>query len=272
MIARSPTSRPSSRAAGALRHFLRWWLPPLVSVGLLGLAWQIYALHNPYVLPTIPDVVDQFTHAPGLYWHDMLVTLQESLVGGAGGMVIGFVLAVAMSRLPLVERAVMPLAVALNVTPVIAIAPGLVVAFGFGYLPKYIIAGVVVVFPFLINSLVGLRSADHGLLDVFRTWRASTWRVLWHLELPSSLPYVLAAARICVPLSVVGAVVGEFSAAGQTTGLGSLIEVAANQANLAIVYAAVAVLALLGVSLTLAVVALQYALREWSPATRARPW
>ncbi|MGC8510247.1 MAG: ABC transporter permease [Acidimicrobiales bacterium] len=271
MIPPSPTDGPRPRG-DALRRQLRRWLAPLVSVGLLGLAWQLYAQHNPYVLPTLPQIGHQFRAAPGLYWHDTLVTLREALVGAAGGMTIGFLLAVAMSRLPLVERAVMPLAVALNVTPVIAIAPGLVVAFGFGYLPKYIIAGVVVVFPFLINSLMGLRSADHGLLDVFRTWHASSWRVLWHLELPSSLPYVLAAARICVPLSVVGAVVGEFSAAGQTTGLGSLIEVAANQANLAIVYAAVAVLALLGISLTLVVVALQHALRNWSPVTRARPW
>ncbi len=272
MISPSPTDGSEPRPAReTVRRHLRWWFPPLVSVGVLGLAWQLYALHNPYVIPTIPQIADQFRHAPGLYWHDMLVTLQEALIGAAGGMVLGFLLAVTMSRLPLVERAVMPLAVALNVTPVIAIAPGLVVAFGFGYLPKYIIAGVVVVFPFLINSLVGLRSADHGLLDVFRTWHASSWQVLWHLELPSSVPYLLAAARICVPLSVVGAVVGEFSAAGQTTGLGSLIEVAANQADLAIVYAAVAVLALLGVSLTLVVVALQHALRNWSPATQTRP-
>jgi NitT/TauT family transport system permease protein len=175
-----------------------------------------------------------------------------------------------MSHVRILERALMPLAVVLNVTPIVAIAPGLVVAFGFGFTPKYIIAGVIVFFPFLVNSLVGLRSLDPEVLDVFTTLHASRWEVLWRLELPSSLPYLFAAARICLPLSLIGAVVAEFSAAGQTTGLGSLIETSANQADLQAVYASVVVLALLGISVTFVVAMFQRRLLSWQSSSRAR--
>jgi NitT/TauT family transport system permease protein len=248
---------------------LQVWVPPIVVFGLVVLGWQLYAVHNPYIIPTVPQIVDQLRTQPSLYWHDMLVTLQEAVVGAACGMTAAFLLAVLMSHIHILEHALMPLAVVVNVTPIIAIAPGLVIAFGFGFTPKYIIAGVIVFFPFLINSMVGLRSPDPEVLDVFKSLHASRWEVLWRLELPSSLPYLFAAARICLPLSLIGAVVAEFSAAGQTTGLGSLIETSANQADLKAVYASVVVLALLGISLTLVVVMLQRRLLSWHSSSRA---
>ena len=250
---------------------LQLWVPPIVGFGLIVLGWQLYAIHNPYVIPTVSQIVDQLRSQPGLYWHDMLVTLQEAIVGSACGMTAAFLLAVLMGHIRILERALMPLAVVLNVTPIIAIAPGLVIAFGFGFTPKYIIAGVIVFFPFLINSLAGLRSPDQEVLDVFTTLHASWWEVLWRLEMPSSLPYLFAAARICLPLSVIGAVVAEFSAAGQTTGLGSLIETAANQADLKTVYASVVVLALLGISMTFVIVMVQHWLLTWHGSSRAGP-
>lgn len=246
------------------------WAPPIVGFGLIILGWQLYAIHNPYVIPTIAQIVDEYLTQPGLYWHDTLVTLQEAVVGASCGMVGAFLLAILMSRVRVLERALMPLAVVLNVTPMVAIAPGLVVAFGFGFTPKYIIAAMIVFFPCLINSLVGLRSPDSEVLDVFTTLHASWWEVLWRLELPTSLPYLFAAARICLPLSLIGAVVAEFSAAGQTTGLGSLIETAANQANLKTVYASVVVLALLGVSVTFVIVTFQRRLLSWHSSSRPR--
>jgi NitT/TauT family transport system permease protein len=249
---------------------IQLWVPPLVGFGLIVVVWQLYAVHNPYVIPTVFQIVDQFRTQPSLYWHDMLVTLREAVVGASCGMAAAFLFAVLMSHVRVLERALMPLVVVLNVTPIVAIAPGLVIAFGFGFTPKYIIAGVIVFFPFLINSLVGLRSPDPEVLAVFTTLHASWWEVLWRLELPSSLPYLFAAARICLPLSLIGAVVAEFSAAGQTTGLGSLIETAASQANLKIVYASVVVLALLGVSVTFVVVMLQRRLLSWHSSSWTR--
>jgi len=248
----------------------RVWLAPVVAFGLLVLGWQLYAVHNPYVIPTVPEVLSQIGDKPGFYAHNLLVTLQEAVVGAGCGMLAAFILAVVMCHVHVLERALMPLAVILNVTPIIAIAPGLVVAFGFGFTPKYIVTGVIVFFPFLINSLIGLRALEPQALDVLATLHASRWEVLWRLRLPASLPFLFAAARICLPLSVIGAVVAEFSAAGQAAGLGALIETAANQADLKTVYASVLSLAVLGIALTVVVVLLQRRMLSWHSSARSR--
>jgi NitT/TauT family transport system permease protein len=264
--------RTARRRPGWLRPQV--WLPSVVALGLLVLGWQLYALHHPYVIPTVPQVVSALVEHPGLYWRNLLVTLQEAVVGAALGMSSAFVLAVLMIHVRMLERALLPLAVLLAVTPIIAIAPGLVVAFGFGFTPKYIITAVIVFFPFLINSLVGLRAVEPQALDVMMTVDASRREVLWRLRLPSSVPFLLAAARVCLPLSVVGAVVAEFSAAGHSGGLGTLIETAASQSDLTTIYASVVMLAVLGLFLTLVAVAMQQWLSRWDMVGNpsARRW
>jgi NitT/TauT family transport system permease protein len=175
-----------------------------------------------------------------------------------------------MSFVKVVERALLPLAVVLNVTPVIAIAPALVVAFGFGETPKYIITAIVVFFPFLINSLTGMRSVDPQALDVLKTLHASRWEIMRKLSLPSSLPFLFAAARICLPLSLIGAVVAEFVAAGTANGLGTLIVTAASLGDLKTIYASVFILSVMGVALFLLVVLVQKRVLTWhgSPALK----
>ena len=247
------------------------WLPPLVAFALLAGAWQLYAMHNPFVIPTIGKIFHELASRPGFYFRNAMTTLSEALVGGAFGMGIAFLLSVVMSYVRIVERAILPLAVILNVTPIIAIAPALVVAFGFGPTPKYIITAVLVFFPFLINSLIGLRSADPLALDVLRTLHASRTEILWRLRLPSSLPFLCAGARICVPLSVIGAVVAEFVAAGQASGLGTLIVTAASLSDLPTIYASVVVLAVMGIALFVLIVLIQRRLLAWhSSATPAK--
>jgi NitT/TauT family transport system permease protein len=239
------------------------WLPPLVALAVLALAWQLYALHNPYVIPRIQQVLGNLVDRPHFYLTNALTTLQEALVGAACGMGVAFGLALLMSYVKVIERAVLPLAVILNVTPVIAVAPALVVAFGFGMTPKYVIASVLVFFPFLINALIGLRSVDSGSLDVLRTVHASRSEILWKLRFPSSLPFLFAAARICLPLSVIGAVVAEFVAPGQSKGLGALIVTSASVSDLKTIYASVAILAVMGIALFLAVIFVQSRVLTW---------
>jgi NitT/TauT family transport system permease protein len=252
------------RRSLADRLWLRTWLPPLVAFVALGVGWQLYAVNNPYVVPTIPEIFSNIWDSPAVFWDNALVTLQEIAVGAACGMGAAFVLAVVMAEVRVIERALMPLAVVLNVTPVVAIAPGLVVAFGFGMLPKYLLTAIIVFFPFLVSSLAGLRDVDPPAVDVLRTLHASRWEILWRLRLPSSLPFLFAGARICLPLSVVGAVVAEFSAAGQLAGLGSLIELSAQQADLRAIYASVFLLAVIGLLLTFVVVFLQAKVLWWA--------
>jgi NitT/TauT family transport system permease protein len=247
-------------------------LPSIVAVAVLVLLWQIYAVHHPYVLPRLGKVGSRLHDQPRLYLRNAGTTLEEAVVGGAIGMGVAFALAVLMFYVRVVERAIMPLAVVLNVTPLIAIAPALVIAFGFGLTPKFVIAAVLVFFPFLVNVLAGLRDVDPQVLDVARTLDATRTEVLWRIRLPSSLPYLFAAGRICLPLSLVGAVVAEFVAAGEAKGLGTLVVTAASLGNLGTVYAAVAVLAVLGVALFSAVIVTERAVlrRQGRNTSRGR--
>ena len=209
---------------------------------IVAVLWQLVALSNPYVLPTLDAVGNSLMGDPKMYWANFLVTCQEVVIGAGAGILCGFLLAVLMAELPIVEKAVMPLNRRSMVTPVVAIAPALVVAFGFGMLPKYIVTGLVVFFPMLVNSLAGLRDVDPKALDVFKTLHASRWEILRDLRLPGCMPFVFAGLRIAMPLAVVGAAVAEFVAAGQQAGLGSLVTIAAAQANLPVTWASIALL------------------------------
>ena len=230
-----------------------YWAPLVVLLVLLGVLWQVGADRMPYLLPPLPDVWSALRKDPGYFLHNGWVTLQEALLGLLIGSVAAFALAILVSEVTLARRAVMPVAVVLNVTPLVAIAPALVVAFGFGAAPKLIITALICFFPILINASVGLRSVPAPVLQVFRSVHASRWEVLRHLRIPGSMRYVFAALQIVFPLSIVGAVVAELSAAGSAAGLGTVIQVASSMNRLATVWAAIFVLALMGSLLLLVV-------------------
>jgi NitT/TauT family transport system permease protein len=242
-------------------------LPAAVLLVLLGLVWQLVALHNGYLIPRIGAIWQQLDNHPREFLDASAVTLEEAAVGLGVSFCVAFALAVGMSHVSLIERAVMPLAVVLNVTPVVALAPALVVALGFGFLPRYLLTGLIVFFPLLINSLVGLRSIDLEARDYLRSLNASRREVLWYLRIPSSMPYLFAAARICFPLAIVGAVVAEFYAGGGVaSGLGTLIGEANQLSELPPMYAAVACLSLLGLALTLVVIGIERRVLTWHPS------
>jgi NitT/TauT family transport system permease protein len=246
----------------------RLWLPGLVAIGAIGIAWQLVAVHNHYLIPTLGALSTYFFGHLGFLGGDALVTMQEMAVGLSTAFAAAFVLAVLMVHDKPLERAVMPVVVLMNVTPVVAIAPGLTAAFGFGMLPKYIVTALIVFFPILINSIMGLRSVDPQALDLLRTLHASRFEILLRLRLPSSLPFVFAAARVAFPVSLVGAVVAEFSASGQSRGLGSLIQSAAAYDDLPVIYSSIVCLALVGLGVTLLVVVLENKLLSWHTSKR----
>jgi NitT/TauT family transport system permease protein len=239
-------------------------LPTIVTFIAVAVLWQLVAYSNPYVIPTLDAIGKSLMSSPQMYWANLLVTAQEIAIGASMGIFAGFILAVIMCEFPLIERAVMPLMVVIMVTPVVAIAPALVVAFGFGMLPKYIVTGLVVFFPMLVNSLVGLKEADPRALDVLRTLHASRWEIFRDLRFPGSMPFFFAGLRIALPLSVVGAAVAEFVAAGQQAGLGSLLTIAAAQANLPVIWASIVLLCLLGIVLIAALALVRKRVLWWS--------
>ncbi|MFI5675544.1 ABC transporter permease [Streptomyces cellulosae] len=263
-----PPVEPSRFSLSHPRSRIAWirpavWLPLLVTLAVLAALWQWGAEKLPYLLPPLPDIGSSLAGQFGYYVDNALVTLGEAVAGLAMGFAAAFVLAVLTSELPLVRRAVMPIAVVLNVTPLVAIAPALVVAFGFGPLPKLVIAGLICFFPILINTAAGLRSVPRQVLQVYRTMDAGRLELLRHVRVPNALPYVFAALRIVFPLSIVGAVVAEMSASGSTGGLGTVIGVASSMNQLPVVYASILVLAVMGVLLLLAVTLVERRVLHW---------
>lgn len=263
--ATAPARNRSLRQVTAVlaRSRVRSWLPALIVFAVFAVAWDLYARGHPYVLPTIGDLWRSLAHNTGMYWANFETTSREVVIGAAGGITFAFMLAVIMAELPIIERAVMPLMVTLMVTPVVAIAPALVIAFGFGSMPKYVLTGLVVFFPMLVNSVAGLRDVDAGTLDVLTTLHASRWEIFRHLRLPGSMPFVFAGLRIALPLAVVGATVAEFAAAGQESGLGALITVASSQANLAVIWSGIVLLCALGVGLVAALAIVRSRVLWW---------
>jgi len=243
------------RAAETLHP--KTWLPPLVAFGVILGAWQVVASRNHYLLPRLGAVGAALVGHPVMFLANGGDTLSEAVPGVAASYCVALLLAVAMNQSRLLNRAVLPLAVALNVSPLIAIAPALGVALGLGRAPRIVVTALITFFPVLINALVGLRSADPQALEVFQTLSASRWETLWRLQLPSSLPYLFAAARVVVPLSVVGAAISEMVTSGASNGLGFLVQQWSSQDQLALAWAGIAVLAAFGLVLTGTVVVVE---------------
>ncbi|RFA12287.1 ABC transporter permease [Subtercola boreus] len=258
---RRATPRRSTTRRSILRPTI--WLPVVVALLVAGVLWEVVAINNTYLLPRLGMIGQAIITQPAFYLENAWVTLSEALIGLVIGFVAAFIVAVIVTESGILRRAIMPLAVVLNVTPVVAIAPALVVAFGFGPAPKLIVTALITFFPILMNVITGLNSVSPPILQVFATLRASRLEVLTRLRLPSSLPYVFAALKVVFPLSIVGAVVAEFSAPGAAKGLGTVISVASSNSRLAVVYAAILCLAIMGAVLLFLVTLLEKRVLRW---------
>jgi NitT/TauT family transport system permease protein len=181
-----------------------------------------------------------------LWWHTW-VTLEEALIGFVLGGAIGILLGYPIAKSKLMDRMLSPYVVALHSTPIVALAPLIIIWFGFGISSKVIMCALIVFFPILVNTIAGIKSIDENHRELFKSMGASRWQIFRKLEMPGSLPIVFAGLRTSITLSVVGAVVGEF--VGAKAGLGFLITFEAGLANTASVFAAIIQLALLGIIL-----------------------
>ena len=233
-----------------VRTFVLAW-PPVLTLTLLVVAWESWVDMRDvrsYILPAPSEVGAALLDDPARY----LEALGESLVAALGGLVlasvVAFALAVVMAHSPLLERGLYPLALLVKVTPIVAVYPLLMIWFGFGVGPRIVVAALITFFPMLVNAVVGLRSIDPAAADQFRVLDASASQVFWKLRVPSSLPYLFAALRISIPLSLIGAVVAEFLSG--SAGMGRLILIANGDFKTDELFAAVVVLALAGIGIT----------------------
>lgn len=251
------------------RWLLRFVLPPAVTLVLLLAAWEIAGTLwrvPDYLLPTPREIaLASVTSASVLLRGTMLTGLGAAL-GFALSAVVGVLIAVVFSLSRIVERAVFPFTVFLQTVPLVAIAPMLIVWSGYGLRAVTIAAFIVSVFPVIANTLIGLRSVDPALRDMFRLYGASPWARLWKLSLPSALPNIFTGLRIAAGLAVIGAIVGEFVSghAGENAGLGIIVMSSMRDFSTDLLFAAIVLSSLLGLALFGLVNASGYLmLRRW---------
>jgi len=225
---------------------------PLATVLLALLAWQALAYFSglpEFILPA-PLLVWQrllSALADGSLMQHTLATLREVLLGLLAGTIFATLIGYWIAKSRVFEQLASPFLVASQAVPVVAIAPLLIIWFGPGLFSKALICGLIVFFPVLVNTVVGLRAVPRALGELMRSLRASRWQTLRYLEIPAALPIFLGGLRIGATLSVIGAVVGEL--VGADEGLGFLINVARGQYDTAMVFVAVFTLVALALSL-----------------------
>lgn len=245
--------------------YLRYVVPAIVGIAVLA-GWQYWVRKSgvsPLVLAAPSDILAAFVANFSVLMHAMAFTLRITVFAFLVATVSGVALAILFSQSRIVEYALYPYAVVLQVTPVVALAPLLLIWIGYDHVSTVlvVIAWIIAFFTILSNTTVGLRSADHNLVDLFRLYGASRWQILWRLQLPGALPYLLAGMKISGGLALIGAVTAELVAgSGNDTGLGWIITLAGRNLETAKVFAALAMLSVLGIAIFFALSALEWAL------------
>jgi NitT/TauT family transport system permease protein len=248
---------------------LKYIVPVAVGVFVLAL-WEFLVRHYQvpvYLMPAPSAIwqafVDNFAQLMSALW----VTFRIVIIAFALALTSGVALAILFSFSRIVEMALYPYAVTLQVTPVISIAPLIVIWVGYDNIEiaLLILAWIVAFFPILANTTLGLRSADHNLIDLFKLYGGSRWQMLTRLQLPGAMPYLLSAMKVSGGLSLVGVIVAEFAAGtGSDTGIGWTLIESSRDLHIATMFAALALLSILGIAIFFALSALEWlVLHRW---------
>ncbi len=243
--------------------------PLLLVMGVVG-GWEtlVRILQVPaFVLPAPSAIWQALLGDFASLMRSLWATFRISIAAFALAAISGVALAVLFSQSRMVEMTLFPLAVILQVTPIVAIAPLIVIWVGIDNTDQALLlmAWIAAFFPILSNMTLGLRSADHGLLDLYRLYGASRWQVLTQIRLPGALPYLLPGMKISGGLALIGAVVAEFVAgSGASQGLAWRIMESGNRLQIAKMFAALLLLSALGIAIFFCLNALEHILlRHW---------
>jgi NitT/TauT family transport system permease protein len=246
----------------------RYAAPAIVAVGVIAL-WQALTTYYQvpsYLVPSPLVVASTLVTDAGLLLASLGVTVSIALAALAIAVVLGVVIALVFVQSRWIEAAFTPYVVLLQVTPIVAIAPLIIIWVRDTRIALVLCAVVVAIFPIVSDTTLGLRSVDPRLVDLFRMNRATRWQVLTRLRIPSALPYFFGGLRIASGLALIGAVVAEFVAGtgGQGAGLAYQILMSGIQLNIPRLFAALVLITLAGVAFYGATVLLsRYALRHW---------
>lgn len=245
-------------------------LLPVVACVVVAILWQIVVtlFHIPsYLLPAPTQIVASGIKNWGSLVSNGGVTVGETVIGFGLSIVIGIPIAIAIVYSTTFERILYPLLVALQTVPKIAIAPLFVVWLGFSELPKVLVAFLIAFFPVVIDTVVGLESADPDMLQLVRSMGASNWDSFRKIRFPSAMPNIFGGLKVAMTLAVVGAIVGEF--VGSNSGLGYLLLVATGNIDTALLFADIVVLTVIGIVLFYIVEFFERFMTPWHVRTRA---
>ena len=247
------------------RHHLERALYPLLGLIVIIAVWQGYTQLsgiNRIVLPSPSDILTASINDYGLLLQETWPTLAATVFGFGIALGIGIPLAVCVANSRVLNLALYPILVATQSVPKVAIAPIVLVWFGFGMESKLAIAFLVAFFPIVVDTATGLRATPTGLLELARSLRASPLQVFLKVQIPAALPFIFAGAKVAITLAVIGAVIGEF--VGSVNGLGNLLLTANSQLESALAWAALIWLSVLGILLFAAVSITERLVMPWA--------
>lgn len=260
----------------SVQRILGYVLPAIVAIVAIGFwEWIVsYLQIQPFVLPAPSAIGATLIEEWPSLADSALVTLTVTFEAFVWALVLGFSVAVIFAQSRTVERAFLPYAIALQTTPIVAIAPLILIWVGADHADRavLILAIIVAFFPILANTTLGLRSADPQLKELFQLYGASELQTLLRLKIPTALPYLLAGMKISGGLALIGAVVAELSAgSGTSTGLAWRIAEASNRLHVATMFAALLLLMAMGIAIYSLLSLLEWRLlHRWHEAARPK--
>ncbi len=217
---------------------------------ILVFLWQVActAFKIPaFLIPSPADVGLRLYEKRDLYFSHLLVTLYETTAGFFLAVMFGIISAAIIVVIPKLRTVVMPLLLVAQLVPKVAIAPLLLIWFGYGLMPKVLVAFLVAFFPIVVNGASGLSAVQPELLELGHSLKASRWQTFWKFRMPTALPELFSGMKVAMTLAIIGAIIGEF--VGGNRGLGYLIIVANQELDTALAFASIVLLSLMGIVL-----------------------
>ena len=265
LVAARPEGGTGARAIDLL-------VPVLFGLALL-LLWEGLVRGfgvSPVILPPPSTIAERFAASTDVLWADFVQTWWRGVVRGyVIGCAVGFALAILCDRSAFLRAGLMPIGNLMAALPIIGVAPIMVMWFGFDWQSKAAVVVLMTVFPMLVNTVAGLAATDTMGRDLMRSYASGYWTTLWKLRLPAAMPFVFNALKINSTLALIGAIVAEFFGT-PLTGMGLRIKQQMGSLDLDMVWATIAVAALVG-SLTYGAIALiERAVTHWHPSMRGR--
>lgn len=255
------------------RKWLRMVLPSAVTVLGFLVIWELIALLadiQPWILPAPTEIITAGWEARALLVDHITQTLLETFLGFSLAIIVGIGLALLIDVSTLLRQAIYPLLVFSQTIPIIAIAPVLVIWFGYGLLPKVLVVILLCFFPIVVSTVDGLSGVDPDLIALMQTMGASKRQILWKVRWPSALPAMFSGMRVSATYSVMGAVIGEW--VGASKGLGVFMIRSTNSFRTDWLFAAIFISAILSIAVFGLVNGLEHWLLPWQRREQEEEW